>query len=391
MTLAILMFACRIRSLRELDRISDDAQFLDNWCAFSKDDTDTVICSRQMTNVLARTDWQELNALQVHAVRDLIRSKQLPHAYLLGHVMMVSDGTGIFSSSRFHCNQCLTQTHKDGSITYMHNLVELKLVDWNGWAFSVLSEFQLNPEDGQYEKQDCEQKAFKRLLLNFNKTLPRLPVVHLLDSLYCNGPCMRAITAARHKFICNFKPGAIPTLYEEACSLIDYTPNTTLTQTLKGPSNQTITRVYHWVNELEYEGLTLSFARCQETVADKTTTFAFLTTFQVNRDCVISICAGGRHRWTIENQGFNEQKNGYELEHFCDCNDLNTMLCLYVLLQFAHMIMQMLALSNLIEPKPVLRFLAARLLEDLRNTALPETLFAPNPPRTQIRYANPPP
>ena len=79
------------------------------------------------------------------------------------------------------------------------------------------------------------------------------------------------------------------------------------------------------------------------------------------------------------------------MEHFCDCTDLNVMLCLYVLLQIAHMLMQLLATSNLIEAAPTLTFLAARLLEDLRNAVLPHQLFAPNPPAMQIRFAKAPP
>ena len=44
--------------------------------------------------------------------------------------------------------------------------------------------------------------------------------------------------------------------------------------------------------------------------------------------------------------GLNEQKNGYEMEHFCNCNDFNVMLCLYLILQIAHMFTQLLARSN---------------------------------------------
>ena len=54
----------------------------------------------------------------------------------------------------------------------------------------------------------------------------------------------------------------------------------------------------------------------------KTTTFAWLTNFNVDRDNVIIIARGGRTRWTIENEGFNEQKTGYESERFRDCKDL---------------------------------------------------------------------
>jgi hypothetical protein len=36
LSLGVLMFACRIGSLRGLDRVTEDARFRDNWCVFSR-------------------------------------------------------------------------------------------------------------------------------------------------------------------------------------------------------------------------------------------------------------------------------------------------------------------------------------------------------------------
>jgi hypothetical protein len=387
--LAVLMFACRIGSLRGLDCVTDDALFRDNWCVFSRARTDTVICSHQMTNVLTAMDPEEIAALRPRLIKTLHRQKQLSDAVLLGHLMLASDGTGIFSSSQFHCTQCLTQKHQDGSTTYMHNVLETKVVTWSGLALSVMTEMQLNPKDGKYDKQDCESKAFKRLLPRLKEEFPQQPIVHLLDAGYCNGPALKAIDAVHHKFICCFKPGSIPTLYEEALTLAARNPLNRIVQTF-GPKRRQVRREYTWVNDLEYDGLTLDFVMCKETVNGKTTTFAWLTNFHVDRDNIITIAQGGRKRWTIENEGFNEQKTGYELEHFCHCKDLEVMTCLYLLLQIAHLFMQLLARSNLIEPVSTLTFLAVLLLEALRNLPLPEDLFDPHQPPFQIRLARAP-
>ena len=130
---------------------------------------------------------------------------------------------------------------------------------------------------------------------------------------------------------------------------------------------------------------------CKETVGDKTSAFSYLTNFTVNRENNIAIAQGGRTRWTIENQGFKEQKTGYELEHFCACKDLNTMLNLYSVLQIAHLFMQLLAKSDLVEGVVHLTFLALQLIEAMRNLPLTEDLFDPNLPRIQIRFAKAPP
>jgi len=385
LNLSVLMFACRIRSLRALDAVSDDAVFRDNWCVFGRARRETVLCSHQMTNVLAVMDAAELAALRPRLIKALHRQKQLSDALLLGHLMMAGDGTGIFSSSEFHCRQCLTQEHQDGSKTYMHNVLEVKVVTWSGLALSVMTEMQLNPKGGKYEKQDCESKAFHRMLPRLKEEFPQQSIVHLLDAGYCNGPMFKAIDAVHHKFICCFKPGSIPTLYQEALTLCARNPQNKVVQTF-GPKRHQTVRECTWVNNLEYEGLKLDFVMCKETADGNTTTFAWLTNFSVDRDNVIIIAQGGRLRWTIENEGFNEQKTGYELEHFCDCKDLEVMTCLYLLLQVAHLFMQLLARSDLIEPVSTLTFLAALLLEALRNALLPDDLFDPQRPRFQIRF-----
>ena len=63
---------------------------------------------------------------------------------------------------------------------------------------------------------------------------------------------------------------------------------------------------------------------------------------------------------------------------------------LYLLLQVAHLFMQLLARSNLIEPVSTLTFLADLLLEALRNALLPDQLFDPQQLRFQIRFTRAP-
>ena len=146
---------------------------------------------------------------------------------------------------------------------------------------------------------------------------------------------------------------------------------------------------FRWLDKLEYKGMTLGFVLCEE--VDKeggVTVYAWLTSFSVTRQNVWEIARAGRMRWKIENEGFNEQKNGYEMEHFCNCNDFNVMLCLYLILQIAHMFMQLLAKSNLLdEPVQVLKHLAYLLLESLRNHVLPEAVPDQALPPIQIRFA----
>lgn len=390
--LGLLMFASRISSRRELDRITDDVTFLKNLGRFCGVKSDTVMTSGQLVNVLRALDLEELAGLQPAMVRQLIGSKRLPGAYIRGHLVVATDGTGIFSASRPHCDKCLTQKHKDGSCTYMHNVLEAKVLDMNGLALSLMSEPVENNERGAYDKQDCETKAFKRLLPRLKEAFPRQPFVHLLDSLYANGPALKAIGAARHHFICNFKRGSIATLFDEALELIKFNPGNVFRQktALAGSKTRHVHQKIQWVNDLEYQDMSISFIRCEET--DEKTgekkCFAWLTSFEVTSNNAREIACGGRMRWKIENEGFNEQKTGYDMEHFCGCGDPDVMRAFYLLLQTAHMLMQLLAKSNLLErPVQTLSHLAYILLESLRNSLLPEDAADINLPPMQVRFA----
>jgi len=391
LSLAILMFACRIPSRNQLDKLSDDDTFLRNWCTFSRAITQTVICSKQMINVCAMIDPEELGALILRFLKTMLRNKQAPSLYLLKHVMLAADGTGVFSSQEPHCKQCLYQKHKDGRITYLHNMLEIKAVGWDGLAVPVLCEPELNDENKtEYDKQDCETKAYHRALARIKQNFPREPFVHLLDSLYSQGPIFKAFDKCRHKFICNFKRGSISTLYDEGMELIKLSAHNKIVKELK-QDGKWVRREYTWATQLQYYGLQLSIVVCKETKGDEETTFVFLTNFEVDNKNVQLIADGGRKRWIIENQGFNEQKNGYELEHFCDCNNLNVMLCLYHLLQIAHLFMQLLERSNLIESMGHLTILAKLLLESIRNMGIPDEIFRDDAPKMQIRFAKKPP
>ena len=160
--LATLMFACRVGSRRELDRISDNVLFRDNLCLFSGVETDTVMVAQQLVNVLKELDADALAAVQPELVRQLVAQKRLPDAYIQGHLALASDGTGIFASSTYHCEQCLTQTHQDGRVIYLHNMLEAKVLCADGMALSLLSEPVQNPAGGAYDKQDCENSRSGR-------------------------------------------------------------------------------------------------------------------------------------------------------------------------------------------------------------------------------------
>ena len=79
------------------------------------------------------------------------------------------------------------KTHGNGLVDYMLIALQLSLVCPQGVRIPLMVEFIENP-DGEYDKQDCEIKAAKRLLKRFKEEFPHLGCVLLMDGLYlCEG------------------------------------------------------------------------------------------------------------------------------------------------------------------------------------------------------------
>ena len=128
---------------------------------------------------------------------------------------------------------------------------------------------------------------------------------------------------------------------------------------------------YSWVGKIEHKGNFFNVIKLLEITAYKKTKFVWLTNLEVAKNNVIKIAKGGRLRWKIENEGFNVQKNrGFNLEHPYSANEVS-MKNLYLLLQIAHIISQLMEKGSLLKDKIEKVFGSAvnvfeQLLEDLR-------------------------
>lgn len=391
MMLGILMFCCRISSRRRLRELGWSEEFHENWCRLSAARTEAVAHPDTLIHLLKKIDNGQLGAMATMMVKDLIRAKRLPTAFLDGHLMIAVDGVCIFSSRTYHCEECIVIHHGDSTMSYLHSMLEAKVICSDGSALSVMTEPIINQKGKIYEKQDCELKAFKRLASRLKAAFPRTKIVLLADSLYACAPFFEICEENAWKFIVTFKRGSIPTLFDEAMTLLSLE-----TDNVKKCRKDRVCQTWRWLDNLEYRAgkkeFQLGFIECRETgqAGDKDNRyFAWLANFLPNQDNVTIYGKGGRLRWKIENEGYNEQKNGYRMEHFCDCSNTNALVGLFLLLQIAHTLMQLLARSSIVEGFETLQFLAFLLLESLRNARLPEHLFAPEIPPMQIRIAPP--
>jgi hypothetical protein len=394
----VALFMLKLGSRRQLDFDLRDlsTQVLANLNRLAGTSQETLPVDGTLDHFLGHLGSEPLAGLRTQLIRRLIRMKALDDARLQGHFVVAVDGSGWMRFRTRHCDRCLTQNHGD-TIVYLHLILEAKLVGPEGTALSIGTEFVENAKgsdaaalpDTQEAKQDCELMALERLAPVLKTQFPQLPLCLSSDSLYA---CGRALRVARNngwRFVFTFKEGRLPKVWEEFERLRDLSPENTLGITLPNGTLQ----VYRWVNAMSYEDSDhqlhmFNALECLETAQGLTTRFAWLTDFPLSPTTVAAVATkGGRARSRIENEGFNVQKNSlFDLEHPYSM-DLEKQKAYYLLLQIAHIILQMLEKGSLLRRLArktgkstvdlfgSLKNIARRLLEAFRYARLPDEAY----------------
>lgn len=318
--------------------------------------------------VMCQLDEAQLEGLKHELVQRLLENKVLHRHRLFQRWFVVAvDATGVVSFGERHCEHCLHRTSAGGKTTYFHNVLEAKLVTPSGFSISLVSEWIANPE-GDYEKQDCERRAFLRLAERLKQDFPRLPICLAADGLY---PYQGFFDRCRHygwAFIVTFKDGNLPSVWEEVRALqaLRNPPLRYRRRRPAGPGH--VEQVFEWVNDIDYHGHRLHWLSTEETVPtspDGPLTrphFVHLTNLPLEAANVAEVSATGRLRWKIENEGFNTQKNhGYALQHKFARRSWRAAKNYYQCLQIGHLINQLMVLSHtfqsLLQSKMTLRHL----------------------------------
>jgi hypothetical protein len=290
----------------------------------------------------------ELEDFKVALVKQLIEKKVFYNSRILGNYIVAIDATGVVScdTDRFGCG--VKHESKNGKTVFLYNVLEAKLVTESGFSISLVSEWIVNDDDKLYNKQDCELKAFKRLAPRLKKLFPRLPVCLVGDALYANAPTMEICEEMGWKYIIPLKDGSLPNLQD---CLKDDPPTKHNSFTCYPPCNvegTTVCQKFYWANDLSHKNHSLHYLQCEETVSksktgeSETTNFVRITNLDVNAKTIKHISRGGRLRWKVENEGFNEQKNdGYALGHLFSRGNFNAFQNWYQCLQIAHMLNQL--------------------------------------------------
>ena len=340
---ALFMFLLREPSRNAYNNDRRDAIFSKNYSRYLKLSLPHPDTIEAVMRALPPEDTEELKS---QLVSSLIEQKLLRKFRFLGSYYYVAiDATGTHTFDYKHCDHCLTKTSKNGVTTWFHYVLEAKLVTSAGHAISLASEFIENIPGRDFEKQDCEQKAFVRLAAKIKKHFPRLPICILADGLYPNNTVFEICRKNGWQFIITLKDGCLKTFHAEVGLLMATAQKREIYRRDKSGN---IRLWYSYLNDIEYDGHYYNWVSCKEALAPhngqpvKEQFFVYITNVRQTLDNVIETADGGRLRWKIENEGFNTQKNqGYELEHKFSRVSYPALQNYYQILQIAHMIHQL--------------------------------------------------
>jgi len=296
-------------------------------------------------------DESELESLKHLLVKTLIEKKMFYKFRFMGKKYFVAiDGTGVASYETDYCGECTSKTSKSGKTTYSHNVLEAKLVTHNGMSVSIATEWVRNENGKEYDKQDCELNAFKRLAVKLKKVYPRLPLVILADGLYANQSFFRICKDNGWSFIVTFKDGSLPSVHEEM-GLLPGSAWRCRERFLAGKGKRT-KQSFRWINGIGYRGFELSVAECKETTVHTVSgvtqenTFTHITDIPIDNSNCHLVSQGGRMRWNIENSFDYLKEHGYNLGHKFSRSSFRALKNYYQSMLLAHAINQFVEKST---------------------------------------------
>jgi hypothetical protein len=382
----LLMFLFGLSARRRLRYELNSAFGLSNLNGLAETGLESLPHPDTLAYALRKLPAGELARLRTEMARTLLRGRVLERFRLLGLFYLVAvDGTGYLTFSEPHCPHCLTRALSNGDVQYYHPVLEAKLICSNGMVVSLVTEFIENTDGAT--KQDCEKRAFERLLPRLRAAFPQLSLCLLLDGLYLNEPILTLVEKHHCAYIITFKEGSLPEASREFEALWRL-----VAEQRRTVADGETRRHYRWVNDLTHGKRRFNAFECLEVPPQgEAIRFRWATNLQVERSNVLELSEkGGRARWKIENEGFNTQKNGgYGLEHAYS-EDWTGARNFYFLMQIAHLISQLLVKGALRHTPVVrlfgsLRAFATRLLEAWRTATLTAALAELLAHRCQIR------
>ena len=346
---AILSRLAGCLSNRETAQFRDAPLYLENLRLLSKCDAAGLPHPTTVAYLMRKLGHSQLENLRRRMVKYLLDRRVLEGMRVRGLYLVAVDGVQYCRSLRRLAHSTHV-TRKDGTVEYHLNALEAKLVSPSGMVFSIASERIENP-DGEYDKQDCELKAFHRLAERMKRDFPRTRMCLLLDSLYLNRGVIDTCRRNGWHYSMTFKEGSAAAFHRAAMGRLKASGHSSLRDRdpLTGEE-----RCVRWANhvrhDLGYRGekVDASVVLKPPVPGGKGDVLMYMTSIRLERKWVAEVLDGiCRSRWKIENQGFNTQKNdGLGLEHAFDTRG-NAACNYYLVVQIAHILLELIVRGSI--------------------------------------------
>jgi Transposase DDE domain len=299
-------------------------------------------CDTRMRERLDPVSPESLRPSFTSVFRQLQRGKALEDmVFLDGHYLVALDGTGYFSSPTIHCASCLQKVHRNGSITYYHQMLGAALIHPDFREVIPLMPEPIIKQDGT-EKNDCERNAAKRFIAKLRQDHPHLKFIITEDSLSSNAPHIETLHDHGCHYILGVKEGDHAYLFKQVQAAEEAGRVTSYDRHDRAAG---VVHRFRFVNDMPLNesrsDVRVNFIEYWEVSPDKVQHFSWVTDFRVNKANVYKLMRGGRARWKIENETFNTLKNqGYNFDHNYGHGEQNLSVVLAVLMMLAFLVDQ---------------------------------------------------
>jgi hypothetical protein len=185
-----LMSACAMFSLKSPSLLAFDKQRAEG-NLHSIYGIKRVPCDTLMRESLDPVSPESLRPVFKSILRQLQRGKALEAlVFLDGHYLVALEGTGYFSSHTIPWASCLQKVHRNGTITYAHQMLGAALSHPDVREVLPLMPAPIVTQDGT-SKNDGERHAAKRFIAKLRQDHPHLKFIVTADRLSANAPTSR--------------------------------------------------------------------------------------------------------------------------------------------------------------------------------------------------------
>ena len=299
--LALMMFSSQCRSRRRLGKALTGGRLAANVWRLAGKAFSEACHTDTMNNIMIGLEPEELEQLIVKMVGRLRTRKMLRRFLLGGKFVVAIDGTQLFRVNEPVGEGWLTQT-KDGKTTYSRYVLAAKIVTAAGLVVPFAFEFVENPASGEFDKQDCELKACRRLMDKIHCLYPRLQIAVVGDALFAEETTLCRCEELGWDFFMTLQNDKLPTVNRQLPQPGEaWSGERKVCAAVKDHREKGVHHV-RWQTPVSYHGEVYHVLHFTEYAPDGSQLYhnVWLTNVKPDAENAIELALHGRLRWKID-------------------------------------------------------------------------------------------